>query len=264
MYLLSSPAHLFSMVLLSIVLGAMTMAVPLTVRDTDIGKWQWLSKRQVKYPKPIPVGLVRRKDASDASPAKVGTSLDSQEHWSLSITRRHSFHAVQEDGQWRVKEIISKKQVPLGLVLGTIEVDPNYSGSYYLKRMANLYSKITTITDDSNQFKALDHLIEFLTTTTFQGLTYKPREGDTDTWRKIFLAMTDYKKYLEEFPNVNERYTNRQYELEQLKEKQRIEDEEKEKQRIEDEQEKEKQRIEDEGKQRQRIKGQMDINSVLG
>ncbi|KAJ3786470.1 hypothetical protein GGU10DRAFT_351628 [Lentinula aff. detonsa] len=58
MHLLSSPAHLFSMVLLSVVLGVMTMAVPLTVHNTDIGKSQWHSKRD-EIPT-FTVSLVRR------------------------------------------------------------------------------------------------------------------------------------------------------------------------------------------------------------
>ncbi|KAJ3749912.1 hypothetical protein DFH05DRAFT_1561151, partial [Lentinula detonsa] len=204
MHLLSSPAHLFSMVLLSIALGVMTMAVPLTVRDTDIGEWQWHSKR---LDDGHIVGLVRRhgqeqqSEAKKRPNAKSSKKLDGQECWYLYITQSHSFHAIQEKQLWRLKHVIDEARPSPGLILGSIKYDV-YSPSS--RHLANLYSKLETITGDS-QFEALNAMINFLKTKIPGGLEYTPRPEDPNAWTKIFLAMTDYDQYLKEFPDVPEK-----------------------------------------------------------
>ncbi|KAJ3713767.1 hypothetical protein DFJ43DRAFT_1104815 [Lentinula guzmanii] len=204
MHLLSSPAHLFSMVLLSIAFGVMTMAVPLTVRDTDIGEWQWHSKR---LDDGHIVGLVRRfgqeqqSEAKKQRNAKSSRKLDGQERWYLYITQSHSFHAIQENQLWRLKHVIDEKRLSPGLILGSIKYDV-YSPS--LKRLANLYLELETITGAS-QFEALNATINFLKTEIAEGLEYTPRPEDPDAWTKIFLAMTDYDQYLRKFPDVPEK-----------------------------------------------------------
>ncbi|KAJ3749921.1 hypothetical protein DFH05DRAFT_1465029 [Lentinula detonsa] len=194
MHLLSSPAHLFTVVLLSIVLGVMTMAVPLTVHNTDVGKWQWHSKRE------LTVSLVRRYGplGEDNRKAAYSKILDSRENWYLYITHYHAFHAVQENQRWQLRRIDSVKPVAAGLILGTIQVT-KFANRPEL--MADFYSKIETITGPS-QFEALNALIQSLTTDIPRGLEYTPRPEDPDAWTKIFLAMTNYDQYRQKFPNV--------------------------------------------------------------
>ncbi|KAJ3749919.1 hypothetical protein DFH05DRAFT_1465023, partial [Lentinula detonsa] len=205
MHLLSSPAHLFSMILLSIVLGVMTMAVPLTVRDTDIGKLQWHPERRV-----IKVNLVRRygqeqpPPKEDTGKAVCTQNLDSREHWYLYITSAHGFYAVQEDRLWRLRKVDNGKKITSGLNLGTIQFNQDFDPNKAANRvplMENLYSKIETITD-STQFTALNATIDFLKTNIPEGLTYTPNPKDPDAWTKIFLAMTDYDQYRQIFPSV--------------------------------------------------------------
>ncbi|KAJ3796661.1 hypothetical protein GGU11DRAFT_830177 [Lentinula aff. detonsa] len=192
------------MVLLSIALGVMTMAVPLTVRDTDIGEWQWHSKR---LDDGHIVGLVRRfgqeqqSEAKKQRNAKSSKKLDGQERWYLYITQSHSFHAIQENQLWRLKHVIDDKRPSPGLILGSIKYDV-YSPSS--KRLAKLYSKLETITGAS-QFEALNAMINYLKTDIPEGLEYTPRPEDPDAWTKIFLAMTDYDLYLHQFPYVPEK-----------------------------------------------------------
>ncbi|KAJ3995266.1 hypothetical protein F5050DRAFT_1768502 [Lentinula boryana] len=200
MHLLSSPAHLFSVVLLSIVLGVMTMAVPLTVHNTDVGKWQWHSKRGKDKRGELTVSLVRRYGplGEDNRKAAYSKILDSRENWYLYITHYHAFHAVQENQRWQLRRIDTGKSVAAGLILGTIQVVKSANRP---QLMADCYSKIETITGPS-QFEALNALIQFLTTEIPKGLAYTPRPEDPDAWTKIFLAMTNYDQYVQKFPSV--------------------------------------------------------------
>ncbi|KAJ3980169.1 hypothetical protein F5890DRAFT_762494 [Lentinula detonsa] len=205
MHLLSSPAHLFSMVLLSIVLGVMTMAVPLTVHNTDIGKWQWHSKR--RFMSETTVSLIRRFGPKQS--AVSDEVLNSQEHWYLYISTRHCFHAVQEDTKlWRVRKVDNAKRINKTFILGTIKKvnDPDET---FPGLMNDLFSRIhEKIITGPSQFKALNGVIDFLLEEKNlpEGLTYTPGPEDR---AKIFLAMTDYDQYLHKFPDVPEqdRYT---------------------------------------------------------
>ncbi|KAJ3995265.1 hypothetical protein F5050DRAFT_1768501 [Lentinula boryana] len=208
MHLLSFPAHLFSIVLLSIVLGVMTMAVPLTVHNTDIGKWQWHSKR--RFMSETKVYLVRRIDQShpprkdDHRAAIRTTILRGYEHWYLYISTMHSFYAVQDDELklWRVRKVDDGKIISSGFILGNLDNDPVKAFQDRTALMNDLFSKIQRITGPS-QFEALNAVIDFLKAdSTPEGLTYTPGPEDPDAWTKIFLAMTNYDQYQQKFPNV--------------------------------------------------------------
>ncbi|KAJ3735245.1 hypothetical protein DFJ43DRAFT_1136899 [Lentinula guzmanii] len=197
---LLSPAHLFSMVLLSIVLGVMTMAVPLTVHNTDIGKWQWHSKRDVN--REFTVGLIRRSGQEQQLSANPWTLLPTiirsdsafhtEEYWHLYITRRHSFHAVQMGQVWQFKQVDHVKPVYPKLSLGSITLP---SDARSIKANAQRLN-----------FAALNALINFLLEENLpEGLKYTPCPKDPDAWTKIFLAMTDYDRYLETYPNLNDK-----------------------------------------------------------
>ncbi|KAJ3980975.1 hypothetical protein F5890DRAFT_1538482 [Lentinula detonsa] len=208
MHLLSSPAHLFTVVLLSIVLGVMTMAVPLTVHNPDIGKWQWHSKR--RFMSETKVYLIRRIDQSHP-PAKDDhrmairtTILHGHEHWYLYISTKHSFYAVQDDELklWRVRKVDNGKIISSGFILGNLDYDPDKTFQDRTALMNDLFSKIQTITGPS-QFEALDAVIDLLKAdSTPKGLEYKPDLQNPDAWTKIFLAMTNYDQYRQKFPNV--------------------------------------------------------------
>ncbi|KAJ3713763.1 hypothetical protein DFJ43DRAFT_1104802 [Lentinula guzmanii] len=178
----------------------MTMAVPLTVHNTDVGKWQWHSKRGKDNRGELTVSLVRRYGplGEDNRKAAYSKILDSRENWYLYITHYHAFHAVQENQRWQLRRIDSGTSVAAGLILGTIQVT-KFANRPQL--MADFYSKIETITGPS-QFEALNALIQFLTTDIPKGLEYTPRPEDRNAWTKIFLAMTNYDQYVQKFPSV--------------------------------------------------------------
>ncbi|KAJ3718561.1 hypothetical protein DFJ43DRAFT_1042891 [Lentinula guzmanii] len=199
------------MVLLSIVLGVMTMAVPLTVHNTDIGR-QSHSKRS--FTSETQVNLIRRFGSKQS--AVSDEVLNSQEHWYLYISTRHCFHAVQEDAKlWRVTKVHNAKRINIKkfktFILGTIkkvdDPDETFPGPTAVALMNNLFSKIQGITGPT-QFKALNGVMDFLLKEENlpKGLTYTP---DPEDRTKIFLAMTDYDQYLRKFPDVpeKERYT---------------------------------------------------------
>ncbi|KAJ3745821.1 hypothetical protein DFH05DRAFT_1489625 [Lentinula detonsa] len=207
MHLLSSPAHLFSMVLLSVVLGVMTMAVPLTVRNTDIGKSHWHSKRNENPT--YTVSLVRRigqeqpPSLDDRRSAVTTLRLCVQEHWYLYIASNHGFYAVQEGPVWQIKKIQGGKRANPGLIFGIIRFKEIDVDAAVRKKLLNdLLSKIEKITGPG-QFEALNAVMTFLEANKLEGLEYKPSTGNPDAWEKIFLAMTDYDKYLSVFPNVS-------------------------------------------------------------
>ncbi|KAJ3984092.1 hypothetical protein F5890DRAFT_1565988 [Lentinula detonsa] len=199
--LLSSPAHLFSVVLLSVVLGLMTMAVPLTVHNTDIGKSQWRSKRNEMTA--FTVSLIRRigqeqpPSLNDRRPAVTTLQLRVQEHWYLYIASKHGFYAVQNEQ--------GGKRANPGLILGIIRSKEIDVDAAVRKKLLNgLLSKIEKITGNS-QFAALNAVMTFLEASKLEGLEYKPSTGNPDAWKKIFLAMTNYDKYLHDFSHVPEK-----------------------------------------------------------
>ncbi|KAJ3978810.1 hypothetical protein F5890DRAFT_1479035 [Lentinula detonsa] len=198
MHLLSSPAHLFSIVLLSIVLGVMTMAVPMTARNTDIGKWQWHSKRgDISVNNVMLVRRYGEKSSTDNQPAVARTMmLHIKEQWQLYITRYHGFYAVQENQLWRLTPIGSKKAVLSSFVLGTIDSGRD---TYRDKRMEALYSKIQTMTGP-NQFAAINAAIQMLSSNEVEGVAYTPTQEDPNAWKEIYMAMTDYAQYEKVFP----------------------------------------------------------------
>ncbi|KAJ3995276.1 hypothetical protein F5050DRAFT_1895909 [Lentinula boryana] len=208
MHLLSSPAHLFSVVLLSIALGVMTMAVPLTIRDTDIGKWQWHSKRRGPLLQ-LKVTLVRRygpepeSSTEDNRQAAYSKFLHNEEHWYLYITQYCGFHAVQDNQLWRLRKVVSKIPVVSKFSVGQITSTKDVTISEGRKEA--LYSEIEKITGHS-QFEALNAMIDFLKTEIPKGMAYTPRSEDPDAWTKIFLAMTNHDQYLKEFPGQEDPY----------------------------------------------------------
>ncbi|KAJ3713751.1 hypothetical protein DFJ43DRAFT_1104765, partial [Lentinula guzmanii] len=203
MHLISSPAHLFTVVLLSIVLGVMTMAVPLTVRNTN-------SKRDVGLVG-YTVGLVRRygpEVQSSTIPAIVRTqTFQSPEYWHLYITQRRSFHAVQKDQGWQFIQVTHERKVHPKLILGSIEMTEDIGAKKVAQeRMDDLYLKIRTnkITART-QFEAFNALMNYLMNEIPYGLEYKPNPEDPDAWTKIYLAMTNYDQYLRKFPDLTEK-----------------------------------------------------------
>ncbi|KAJ3729945.1 hypothetical protein DFJ43DRAFT_1082929 [Lentinula guzmanii] len=204
MHLLSSPAHLFSMVLLSVVLGVMTMAVPLTVHNTDIGKSHWHSKRDESPA--YTVSLVRRigqeqpPSLDDRRPAVTTLQLRVQEHWYLYIASKHGFYAVQNEQGWQLTKVYSGKRANPGLVFGIIRFN-NDKAAVRKTRLNDLLSNIEKITGPG-QFEALNAVMTFLEANKLEGLEYIPSAGNPDAWKKIFLAMTDYDEYLRAFQHV--------------------------------------------------------------
>ncbi|KAJ3745836.1 hypothetical protein DFH05DRAFT_1542667 [Lentinula detonsa] len=181
----------------------MTMAVPLTVHNTDIGKSQWHSKRNEMTASSD--GLAKSTEPplpDDRRSAVTTLQLRVQEHWYLYISSKHGFYAVQEGPVWQIKKIQDGKRANPGLIFGIIRSKEIDVDAAVRKKLLNgLLSKIEKITGDS-QFAALNVVITFLKDNITTRLEYIPSAGNPDAWKKIFLAMTDYDEYLSVFPNV--------------------------------------------------------------
>ncbi|KAJ3713771.1 hypothetical protein DFJ43DRAFT_1104832, partial [Lentinula guzmanii] len=190
------------------------MAVPLTVHNTNIGKWQWHSKRRGEH-LAIKVMLVRRygqvrQTSTDNQPPTVYTKfLHSAEEWQLYFTQYHGFHAVENGQLWQLTPVDSKKSVISSLILGTIQIEkpdvPGKGPTNRNQRMSDLYSKIRTMTG-SSQHEAINATINMLESNEFKGLKYTPTRENPNAWTKIFLAMTDYDRYKREFPSEENPY----------------------------------------------------------
>ncbi|KAJ3741613.1 hypothetical protein DFH05DRAFT_1506771 [Lentinula detonsa] len=195
MHLLSSPAHLFSIVLLSIVLGVMTMAVPLTARNTDIGKWQWHSNALFTYIVVNNVMLVRRygeKSSTDNQPAVARTMmLHIKEHGSCTLPDTTVFMQYRRINCGGSHRLAAKKRYFPCLFWGlSIQEGTRIATSAWKL----FYSNQKTMTGP-NQFAAINAAIQMLSSNEVEGVAYTPTQEDPNAWKEIYMAMTDYAQY---------------------------------------------------------------------